>query len=112
VAGSGGAGWEADGRAIRSVRLDPGSPVDTSRWPATIPAVEQILCEGLELPPGVTVLAGENGTGKSTVVEMLAEAYGLNPRGGSAFAPQFNPRDSEPHLGTKLILERGPIRPR
>jgi predicted ATPase len=112
VAGSGGAGWEADGRAIRSVRLDPGSPVDTSRWPATIPAVEQILCEGLELPPGVTVLVGENGTGKSTVVEMLAEAYGLNPRGGSALASLFNPRDSEPHLGAKLILERGPSRPR
>jgi predicted ATPase len=64
------------------------------------------------LPPGVTVLVGENGTGKSTVVEMLAEGYGLNPRGGSALAPQFSPRDSEPHLGAKLILERGPIRPR
>jgi predicted ATPase len=101
-----------DGRAVRSVRLDPGYLVDTSSWPATIPAVEQILGEGLELPAGLTMLVGENGTGKSTVVETLAEACGLNPRGGSAQARLFMPRDSEPHLGTKLTIERGAVRPR
>ena len=71
-----------------------------------------MLCEGLELAPGVTVLVGENGSGKSTVVEMLAEACGLNPQGGSAMARLFRTRDSEPGLGTNLIVERGPIRPR
>jgi hypothetical protein len=76
-------GWVADGRAIRAVRQDPGVSVDTSRWPATVPAVEQLLCEGLELPPGLTVLIGENGSGKSTVMEILAEACGLNPQGAS-----------------------------
>jgi hypothetical protein len=50
--GGGSPGWQADGRAVRLVRHDPGAPVDTSRWPATVPAVEQLLCEGLELPPG------------------------------------------------------------
>jgi len=86
--------------------------VDTSSWPATVPAVEQLLCEGLELPPGLAVLVGENGTGKSTVVEMLAEACGLNPQGGSAMAKLFRTRDSEPGLGAQLIVERGPARPR
>ena len=46
----------------------------------------QLLREGLELPAGLTVLVGENGSGKSTVVESLAEAYGLNPQCGSALA--------------------------
>jgi len=101
----------ADGRAISVIRHDPGSPVDTSRWPATIPAVKQMLCEGLELPSGVTVLVGENGSGKSTVVEMLAEACGLNPQGGSAMGRLFRTRDSEPGLGTSLIVERAPGRP-
>ena len=32
------------------------------------------------------MLVGENGSGKSTVVETLAEAYGLNPQGGSVQA--------------------------
>jgi predicted ATPase len=105
-------GWQADGRAIRLIRHDPGAAVDTSSWPATVPAVEQLLCEGLELPPGLTVLVGENGSGKSTVVEILAEACGLNPQGGSAMAKLFRTRDSEPGLGTRLIVERGPIRPR
>ena len=109
---SGSPGWLADRRAIRLVRHDPANPVDTSRWPATVPAVEQLLCEGLELPEGLTVLVGENGSGKSTLVEMLAEACELNPQGGSAQARLFRTRDSEPGLGTSLIVERGPVRPR
>jgi predicted ATPase len=112
MAGSDSPRWQIDGRAIRLIRHDPDAPVDTSRWPATVPAVEQMLCEGLELPPGLTVLVGENGSGKSTIVEMLAEAYGLNPQGGSAMAKLFQTRDSEPGLGTHLIVERGPVRPR
>ena len=99
-----GPGW--DTRAVRMVRRDPGVPVDVSRWPATVPAVEQVLAEGLDLPAGLTVLVGENGAGKSTLVEMLAEACGLNPQGGSTLA-QFHTRDSEPGLGRALIVERG-----
>ena len=107
-----GTGGLADSRAIRLIRHDPGRPIDTSRWPATVPAVEQLLCEGLELAPGLTVLVGENGSGKSTIVEMVAEACGLNPQGGSAMGQLFRVRDSEPALGAHLVVERGPVRPR
>jgi predicted ATPase len=100
-------GWETDGRAVRLVRHDPAVPVDTTRWPATVPAVEHVLADGLELPAGLTVLVGENGSGKSTLVEMLAEACGLNPQGGSALATLPHTRDSEPGLGRHLIVERG-----
>ena len=65
----GSGGWQADTRSVRRIAGDRAVPVDTSRWPATIPAVEQVLCEGLELAPGLTVLVGENGSGKSTVVD-------------------------------------------
>ena len=71
-----------------------------------------MLCEGVELPAGLTVLVGENGSGKLTVMEMLAEACGLNPQGGSVQAKLFRTRDSEPGLGAHLIVERGPVRPR
>ena len=57
-------------------------------------------------------VVGRNGTGKSTVVEMLAEACGLNPQGGSAIGRLFKTRPSEPGLGTRLIVERGAVRPR
>jgi predicted ATPase len=63
--------------------------------------------EGLELGPGITVLVGENGSGKSTVVEMLAEAYGLNPQGGSILAPRVRVRETEPGAGKQLLVERG-----
>jgi predicted ATPase len=105
-------GWLRDRRAVRLIRQDPGSPVDTLRWPATVPAVAQLLRDGLELSPGLTVLVGENGSGKSTIVELLAEACGLNPQGGSAMAQLFKTRHSEPGMGAHLIVERGPYRPR
>jgi predicted ATPase len=95
-----------DGRLIRRVYPYRGGDIDMSRWPATVPAVGQILRDGLELGSGVTVLVGENGTGKSTVVEVIAEALGLNPQGGSSHA-RFRTTESEPGIGSQLVVERG-----
>lgn len=72
-----------DQRFIRDVHRADGVAIDADAWPATIPAVTSVLTEGLELAPGVTFLVGENGTGKSTIVEAIAAAYGLGPEGGS-----------------------------
>jgi hypothetical protein len=100
-----------DERPVRAFRPDPGRPADPDRWPATVPAVAQLLRDGLDLPAGLTVLVGENGSGKSTVLEILAEACGLNPQGGSALA-QFRTPDSEPGLGSHFVVERGVARSR
>jgi predicted ATPase len=55
-------------------------PPKLGEWPYTIPAVAQIIAEdGLEIPAGITVLVGENGSGKSTIIEALAAIY---PRAG------------------------------
>jgi predicted ATPase len=99
-----------DERPVRAFRPDPDRPVALDRWPASVPAVAHLLRDGLELPAGLTVLVGENGSGKSTVMEILAEAYGLNPQGGSALA-RFRTRESEPGIGAHFIVERGPSRP-
>jgi predicted ATPase len=76
-----------------------------------VPAIAQVLRDGLRLAAGLTVLVGENGSGKSTLVEMLAEAVGLNPQGGSAGSAYLT-RPAEPGIGSQLIVERGPGRPR
>ncbi len=102
---------EFDTRPVRAFLPDPGLRVDESVWPASVPAMAQLLREGLELPAGLTVLVGENGSGKSTVVESLAEAYGLNPQGGSALARSFRIRESEPGIGGELTVVRG-VKPR
>jgi predicted ATPase len=100
--------WTGDDRPVRAFRRGPDSQFDPDAWPATVPAIAQILRDGLELPAGLTVLVGENGSGKSTVVETLAEAYGLNPLGGSVQARLFQVRGSEPGLGSSLVVERAP----
>jgi predicted ATPase len=100
--------WTGDDRAVRAFRRSPHAQFDPARWPATVSAIAQILRDGLELPAGLSVLVGENGSGKSTVVETLAEAYGLNPQGGSIQARLFQVRDSEPGLGSTLMVERAP----
>ena len=102
---------EFDARPVRAFLPGPGLQVDESAWPASVPAMAQLLREGLELPAGLTVLVGENGSGKSTVVESLAEAYGLNPQGGSALARSFQIRESEPCVGRELTVVRG-LKPR
>lgn len=101
--------WTSDRRLVRAFRpAASAGDLDPSVWPATVPAAAQLLREGLELPGGITVLVGENGSGKSTVVEILAEAYGLNPQGGSVLAPtQARVRESEPHAGQRLYTELG-----
>ena len=102
---------EFDTRPVRAFRPGPGVHVDEAVWPASVPAMAQLLREGLELPAGLTVLVGENGSGKSTVMETLAEAYGLNPQGGSVQGRLFQVRDSEPGIGGELTVVRG-LRPR
>lgn len=92
---------------MRRFKPDPGAPrPPADAWPLTVPAIAQILREGLTLSPGATVLVGENGSGKSTVLEVLAAALGLNPEGGSV-GTRHTTRRSEPgHLD--LIVERSP----
>ena len=98
---------EWDARLVRAFLPGPGLQVDERAWPGTVPAMAQLMREGLELPAGLTVLVGENGSGKSTVVECLAEAYGLNPQGGSALGRSFRIRPSEPGVGRELTVVRG-----
>lgn len=86
---------------------DPGAePLPDGVWPRTIPAVEQVLSEGLALAKGVTFLVGENGSGKSTLVEAVAIAYGLSPEGGSNQAAHTT-RATESPLHRMLRLQRG-----
>lgn len=87
------------------VRAEPSdTPLDP--WVEEIPAVRQVLAEGLDLPPGVTLLVGENGSGKSTLVEAIALAFGLSPEGGSTHG-RHSTRATESGLDQHLGLQRG-----
>ncbi|WP_244301059.1 AAA family ATPase [Leucobacter insecticola] len=69
--------------------------------------MRQILDEGLDLSP-FTVLVGENGSGKSTIVEAVAAAFGLNVEGGTRNAhhrTQHTESGLEDHL--RLVRDAG-----
>ncbi|WP_309222059.1 AAA family ATPase [Aeromicrobium sp. S22] len=88
------------------VSRDPHATYDPAAWPHTVPAVAQLMSEGLDLPPGVTFLVGENGSGKSTLVEAIAIAYGLSPEGGSSHG-LHQTRPTESSLHRDLLVQRG-----
>ena len=98
----------AVGAGAAVVRVRPG-PLPEDEWFSGIPAVRQIQTEGWELAP-LTVLVGENGAGKSTIVEALAEAYGMGPEGGS-IGSGYSTRRTESGLAQYLQLERAIGRP-
>jgi predicted ATPase len=95
-------------RPVRRVEQDPAHPADPDAWWASIPAVRQLLRDGLDLAAGVTFLVGENGSGKSTIVEALAMSYGLNPEGGSRGA-RHRTRETESDLASSLRLIKSPF---
>ncbi|TFB17011.1 AAA family ATPase [Microbacterium sp. 3H14] len=103
--------WEPSSRRRRqqpvvAVRPNDDAPTPDGEWPTNIPAVAQVLREGIDLDPGVTFLVGENGSGKSTLVEGIALAYGLSPEGGSRQA-RHRTRATESPLSDWLRLQRG-----
>ena len=99
--------WTRDQRPVRRAVPGEHAPTTYDAWPASIPAVAQILRDGLDLAPGVTLLVGENGSGKSTIVEAVAMAFGLSPEGGTRNL-QHSTRATESPLHTWLRLERSP----
>lgn len=54
----------------------------------------------------VTFFSGENGTGKSTLLEAIAVAFGFNPEGGS-INYSFSTYDSHSELYKAVTLSRG-----
>lgn len=96
---------------IRRIEEDPSNPTHSQHgrpgqhWPTSVPAVAQLLASGIDLAP-VTVLVGENGAGKSTIVEAVAEAFGLNVEGGTHNALHSTQR-TESGLSQHLRLMRG-----
>lgn len=100
-----------DRRIVRRVVSNGTVPARSDEWPATIPAVGQLLDEGLELSAGVTLVVGENGTGKSTMVEAIAMAFGLAAEGGTRNV-QEGTRTSESPLHQWITLEKSAGAPR
>jgi len=69
-----------------------------------IPALRSLKSLDLSSSP-VTFLVGDNGMGKSTLLEAIAVAAGFNPEGGSKNL-RFSSRDTHSGLGASIRLIR------
>jgi predicted ATPase len=80
-----------------------------SEYPFSLPVITGL--RRLSFHPKVTFLVGENGTGKSTLLEAIAVAYGFNPEGGTK---NFNFATRETHsvLERYIRLIKGTRRPK
>jgi predicted ATPase len=81
-------------------QIDP----DFNVYPFNIPAVREL--GHIAFHPNVTFFVGENGSGKSTVLEAIAVALGFGPEGGTK-SVQFRTADSISSLHEALRLARG-----
>lgn len=66
---------------LREITLDRDAIESFDEYPFEIPAVREL--DKLEFHPDVTFLVGENGTGKSTLIEAIAIMMGFGPEGGT-----------------------------
>ena len=97
-----------DGKFIRGLSID-WSRVPADSWLRDVPALASL--DRLDLPGAATMLVGENGTGKSTLLEAVAIAYGFNPEGGT-LNYRFSTYDDASALAGAMRLVKGVRRPR
>ena len=94
---------------LNAIERTGGNFAGEDQYLEDIPAIEGLSL--LEFHQPVTFLVGENGTGKSTLLEAVALALGFNPEGGSRNF-SFSTRDTHSGLHNYLRLHRGPYRPK
>jgi predicted ATPase len=88
---------------LLSIALDRSRATLEAKYAAELPAIKSLT--GLKLHPHVTFFIGENGTGKSTLLEAIAVADGFNAEGGTRNF-NFTSRESHADLYKWMVLGR------
>ncbi|WLR51871.1 AAA family ATPase [Bacillus tianshenii] len=94
---------------LRKVELKRAEIPSFARYPFQLPVVKSL--SELSFHSKVTYLIGENGMGKSTLLEAIAIAAGFNPEGGT-FNFNFTTADTHSELEEYLRLIKGIRKPK
>ena len=95
-------------RFIEKLHID-WDEIDRNSYLNGISSLRQI--EELDFTKNITFFVGENGTGKSTLLEAIAVAYGFNPEGGT-LNYRFSTFDDVSELSQVVSLTKGYKRPK
>ncbi|AND38657.1 MULTISPECIES: AAA family ATPase [Cytobacillus] len=93
---------------VRGISLKREEIPSFNQYPFNLPSLKTM--DEVPFHPKVTFLIGENGMGKSTLLEAVAVALGFNAEGGS-FNFNFSTFDSHSVLGDYLKVIKGIDRP-
>lgn len=94
---------------VREIKISKEIPRESGL--AALPVVRQLKTNGISFTRPVSFFVGENGVGKSTLIEALAISMGFNPEGGTVNF-SFSTADSHSDLHRYLTVVKGPIRHR
>lgn len=94
---------------IRSLSLNRKNIDSVDDYPFNLPAIFNLST--LDFHPRVTFIVGENGAGKSTILEAIAVACGFNPEGGTKNF-NFSSRDTHSELNKYIRLIKGVYYPK
>ena len=94
-----------DSLYVQQVRIKDDIPA--GNYIKNLPVVKNLIdMGGLKFNKPVTFLVGENGIGKSTLIEAMAVSYGFNPEGGTKNF-NFNTCNSHSDLHQHVTLVKG-----
>ncbi|OFD54939.1 ATPase AAA [Bacillus mycoides] len=88
---------------LKNVTLKKENIPSFSAYPYCLPAIRTL--QSLAFHPNVTFIIGENGTGKSTLLEGIAVALGFNAEGGTKNF-RFSTNDSHSSLHKYLRISK------
>jgi len=92
-----------DGPLLDKVKVAFDESTDFTRYPFTLPLVKSL--QEIEFPTQVTFFVGENGTGKSTILEAIATKAEFGAEGGSKNI-NFKTSEEKTYQGTELFAQK------
>ena len=94
---------------LRRLELKRESVESFSNYPFCLPTIKNL--SSLDFHPKVTFIVGENGSGKSTILEAIAIACGFNPEGGTINF-NFSSMNTHSELYKYIKLVKGVKKPK
>jgi predicted ATPase len=94
---------------LKEISLKKNKISSWEEYPFNIPLIREF--ENLKFSKNVTFIVGENGSGKSTIIEAIATALGFNPEGGTKNF-NFSTNESHSNLHQYLKLTRSFYQPK
>ena len=89
-----------NGPALDKAKVNFADTIDFTTYPFCLNIIKNL--QDINFPTQVTFFVGENGTGKSTILEALANKAGFGPEGGSKNI-SFKTSQEETYTGTDTL---------